>query len=103
PGGAPLADCQAAIADAGIALLAAETHALERCWEDRARGRHANACPSPGDGKAAPELARAADALRTAVCRACGGPDGTCDGSADLSPSAIGFVGTCPALDVAGG
>src|SRR5262249_34437707 len=83
---AEAAACQAALVDAGIPLVGAETRALARCWDDRARGRHANACPTPGNGKAGPALAKAAGALQASVCRACGGPDKTCDGSGDLAP-----------------
>lgn len=102
-GGAGLTACQTAIVDAGITLLRDETKALAKCWEDRARGRHTNACPAPGNGKAAPALTRAEDTFRAAVCRACGGADKACDGNGDLAPSTIGFLASCPDVPASGG
>ena len=53
--------------------------------------------------KAGPGIAKAAASLTTSICAACGGPDGHCGGGDDLTPSAIGFLSTCPALTIPGG
>jgi hypothetical protein len=60
------------------------------------RGKHSNLCPSPGDGKAATKIAKAEAKKVKAICKACGGADGLCDGAGDFSPSAIGAYPFCP-------
>lgn len=88
--------CQTTIGKEGAKLLDVSWRALTRCWDARARGKHANVCPEPGDGRAAPALAAAAATARVKICKACGGPDHTCDGIADLGVAEIGFDATCP-------
>jgi hypothetical protein len=103
PTGSTLAACQAAIGQASATFYGKRAKALKRCWQARAAGRHTNPCPSPGDGHATQAIARAAARFTDAVCRACGGADGACGGGDDLTPVAIGFLGSCPALAGADG
>ncbi len=95
--------CQATIGKEGAKLFDASWKALTRCWDARLAGKHANSCPSPGDGKAAPALAAAAATARAKICKACGGRDGTCDGIADIAVADIGFDPTCPSVGGCGG
>jgi hypothetical protein len=98
PPASALARCQVAIADAHATFHRKATKVLRRCWLGRAAGRHANACPEPGDGRAGPAIARAAARLHERVCRGCGGGDGACGGPDDLAPAAIGFLAACPGI-----
>jgi hypothetical protein len=95
--------CRAAMGKAVGKFVGAKTKALAGCWSARARGKHTNACPDPGDGKAAAAIARATATLRASICAACGGLDGACGGGDDLTPADVGFVAECPAVDVPGG
>jgi hypothetical protein len=90
--------CQRAIGKAGARYLSKRAKAMEKCWEARIRGQHSNACPSPGDGKAATQIANAEEKKQAAICRACGGVDRQCNGAGDTSPSDIGFTSSCPAV-----
>ena len=51
--------CQRAIGAGAEDFFAAKSSALRKCWNARAKGKHANACPSPGDGKADAAIAKA--------------------------------------------
>lgn len=95
--------CQRKIGAAAEAFFAAKSDALRRCWNARAKGKHANACPSPGDGKAAGAIAQAAAKLEEAICKACGGEDKTCGGDDDFAPAAIGFATDCDDVRVPDG
>ncbi len=88
--------CQVAIGRATSAFFTAKTKALGKCWDGRYNGKHVNACPSPGDGKAAAAIMKAENKKINAISRACG----------PLGPtvvSQIGFVGNCPAVTIPGG
>jgi len=86
--GSALNRCQRAIGKATAAFFTAKTRALAKCWNARHLGKHANACPSPGDGKAAAAIAKAeAKKVRT-IAQACRA----------FAPSEIGFPSTCPAV-----
>ena len=98
-----LQGCQAAIAKATNAFAVARAKALRKCWSLRLAGKHANACPDPGDGKVAAAIAKARTKLHDAICKACAGDDHACGTADDLSPSAIGFATTCPAFTVPNG
>ncbi len=91
--------CQRAIGKSVAKYLASRAKALGRCWDARLLGRHSNPCPVPGDGQAALRIAKAEDKKQKSICKACGGADGTCDGSGDVTPSAVGFATSCPAVD----
>jgi hypothetical protein len=106
PPGAPAAAgtaCRRAIGKEIARYFRATSHALARCWAARARGAHANPCPDPGDGAARPAIDRARAVAESRICRACGGADGQCGGSDDVSLAAIGGIDRCPAVTVPGG
>ena len=86
--GSALARCQIAIGKATAAFFAAKSRALAKCWDARHLGKHASDCPSPGDGKAAPAIAKAEAKKIAAINKACGG----------FTPATIGFVAQCPAV-----
>lgn len=90
--------CQRALVKATGKFASATSKVMGRCWDARFTGQHANACPVPGDGKAAGLLARAESKKVASICRACGGDDHACGGSGDLTPSQIGFVASCPVI-----
>ncbi len=90
--------CQRAIGKATARYLEKRSKAMEACWEARLKGLHSNPCPSPGDGKAAAQIAKEEQRKTTTICRACGGPDRACGGGGDATPGAIGFASSCPAV-----
>ncbi|HJQ83812.1 MAG TPA: hypothetical protein VKA21_07045, partial [Candidatus Binatia bacterium] len=95
--------CQRTIGKETTRFLAAKSKALAKCWDARLKGKHTNACPTPGDGRAAGAIARAELRKRSRICSACGGPDSACSGGNDLTRAQIGFVASCPAVTVPGG
>jgi hypothetical protein len=95
--------CVAAVEEEGARLATATSKALARCWEARAKGKHSNACPEPGDGVAGPVIAAAVARATTRICKACGGADRACGGTDDVDPAALGFAASCPAVTVPGG
>ena len=100
--------CQRAIAEAAAANFGGRSLALQRCWDGRARQRHEDDCATQsGLGAEARAAALRIERLRTKlarkVCKACGGPDGLCDGVDDLSSSAIGFAPFCEPVRTPGG
>ena len=95
--------CQRAIGAAVETFFAAKSDALRKCWNARAKGKHANPCPSPGDGKAAGAIAQAAAKLEEAICKACGGADKVCGGADDFAPVTIGFATDCDDVRVPDG
>jgi|GEM_PF-1379598 len=96
--------CQAAIGKEQQKFFAAKSKILGKCWAARLKGKHANPCPNPGDGKAAAAIVKAETKLRTALCKACGGADKLCGGGDDLAIPDL-FVSTlgCRALQVPDG
>jgi hypothetical protein len=116
--------CQRAIGAATARFTLAKEQKLRQCWDARAAGKHADACPDVAapEGSPARKAALAiakADAKRVAtICKACGGADKRCDdavvrlddapvagsgGSDDFPPTAIGFPAVCPGLQVPDG
>ncbi len=93
-----LARCASAIAREGTRLEARTSRALAACWAGRAAGKHANACPVPGDGKAAAVIAAAVTRARASICKACGGADRVCGGADDIAPAILGYPDACPAV-----
>jgi len=103
--GAPAPDrrgCERTIVRTVERLSVKRVRALAACWARRARGAHASAC-ADASGPVAAVLARADESARRAICRACGGPDGACDGVADQVPADLGFLATCPDVTPPGG
>ncbi len=95
--------CPAAIGRESARFVVAQSRALARCWRARNDGRHANACPDPGDGRATPVIAKAAARATAAICAACGGADHACGGTDDVMPATLGFASTCPDVTVPDG
>ncbi len=95
--------CQGAIGAEVVKLHAALSKPLSQCWRKRYKGKHGNACPDPGDGKAALNIAKARAKLQGKVCKVCGGADKACGGGDDFSPAEIGFAERCPAVGSCGG
>ncbi len=95
--------CQSTIGKEGAKLFDAIWKALGRCWDARLTGKHANLCPSPGNGKAAPAIAAAMAGARAKICKACGGHDGRCDAVDDIAVAEIGVAPACPGAGTCGG
>lgn len=116
--------CQRAIGKAATAFALAHAKSVQKCWDLRLAGKHAGVCPdataapkSPSQ-KAAAAIASAERKKIATICKACGGADKRCDravialdggvvpgsgNSDDLTPAAIGFPSTCPAVQLPGG
>jgi hypothetical protein len=90
--------CQVAIGKESAKFLAAKSKALQKCRDSRFKGKHANPCPDPGDGKAAEAIEKAESKKVAAICKACGGKDKACDGIDDFAVADIGFPDFCPPL-----
>jgi len=97
-----LSKCQLAIGKAAAQFFAASSKALARCFDARLNGKHDNACPTPGDGKAEAAIAQAEEKKRAAICKACGGDDKTCGTADDWTPTEIGFPAHCPSVNGCG-
>ncbi len=96
--------CQREIGRSTTAFLRKKSGALSNCWTSVNLGRATDPCPVPGDGgKASAAIAKSEARKQFNICRACGGTDQACDGNGDLTPAAIGFVSSCPAVTVPGG
>lgn len=103
PASGPAGGCMTAIGKETARLATTTSKALARCWEARGKGTHANPCPEPGDGLAAPAIESAVARATTRLCKACGGADHACGGPDDLAPASLGFASTCPDVAVPGG
>jgi hypothetical protein len=90
--------CQKALTAAATGLADARLAANARCLAARLGGKHDQPCPFPGDGKAAPELAKARAKAEKAVCKACGGADKACGGADDLGRDLVGIASACPGV-----
>jgi polyhydroxybutyrate depolymerase len=119
--------CQQTIGKAAEKFLAAKSKTLQKCWDARIKGKHGDTCPDPAGvpgsagRKAADAIAKAESKKAAAICKACGGDDRNCDAAgttpsggsfggsggsgtaADLTPAAIGFAASCPAVTVPAG
>ena len=87
--------CQRSLGQASTKFFLDRLKALQKCWDGRLRGKHANACPDPGDGKAVTRIAHAEESKQTRICRACGGADHQCGGGDDLTTGQVGFAAMC--------
>jgi hypothetical protein len=101
--------CQQTIGREAQKFLAAKAKEIVKCWDARIKGKHGGSCPNAAAAagtpsrKAADKIAKAEAKARAKICKSCGGADGLCDGSGDLTPAAIGASPTCPAVTVPGG
>ncbi len=101
---APSADssvqrCQREIGRSAVKAFRAENKARQKCADSHLKGG-GGSCPDP---KTTDAVARARAKAVAKICQACGGGDGVCGGSGDLTPAAIGFPDSCPAVTVPGG
>jgi hypothetical protein len=103
PSSSTLARCATAVTKESARLMTSASKALARCWDARAKGRHTNLCPVPGDGVAQAAIAGAAGRAETRICKACGGADRACGGPDDLLPAVLGFPATCADVRVPDG
>jgi len=103
PAGDAVLRCAAAVAKESGRLAATTSKVLATCWAAREAGKHSNACPVPGDGRAGPTIAAAEARATAAMCKACGGADRACGGPDDLTPALLGSPPSCPAVSVPGG
>ncbi len=93
--------CQAVIGKAGATFLAAQSKALQKCWDGKNKGK-INDCP---DVKAGDGISKAAVKLTKSINGACGGKDKQPGGdgdNADFTPMEIGFPATCMDVDFPG-
>ena len=89
--------CQGTIGKAGAKFLAAQSKALQKCWDGKSKGK-VNDCP---DVKVGDSVSKAAVKLASTINRRCGGKDkqpGGAGENADFTPTEIGFPASC--LDV---
>jgi hypothetical protein len=94
--------CQQAIGTATAKYLLDRSTAIEKCEDARFAGVHQNPCPTPGDGRAGPAIAKAERKKVLRICRACGGSTRACGDPDALVPAAFGFVSACPAVTPVG-
>ena len=87
--------CQGAIGKATAKFLGAKSKALQKCWNVQLAAGTSNPCP---DATTTSAIGLAEQKKVASICKACGGPDKLCDGTGDLTPSAVGFVASCPAV-----
>ncbi len=95
--------CQKTIGKAASSFLNSQSKALQKCWDAVIKGTFPGPCPDPGDGKAHAAIDKAENKMKSAICKACGGPDKTCDGTGDLTPAQIGFPSDCSSVTIPGG
>jgi hypothetical protein len=93
-----LVACQKALAAAATTLADVRLAVDAKCLDARLAGKHANACPLPGDGKGAAKLAGVRAKAEAKVCKACGGDDKQCGGAADLGLEQVGVAPGCPGV-----
>lgn len=99
--GTDLNRCQAAIGKNMARLFAIRAQALAKCEDKLLSGVQAGPCPDAA--KTLPKLARAADKLQVAICKACGGLDRNCGTADDITPAMIGFPASCTDVTVPNG
>ena len=95
-----VARCQREIGRSAAKAFRAEGKALQKCADGRLKGSSGGSCPDP---KTTSLIQRARAKAVTKICQVCGGSDGVCGGSGDLTPAAIGFPATCPSVTIPGG
>jgi len=96
--GSDVNKCQVAIGKNATKFLNAKNKALAKCEKGVMKGTIVGTCPDAAGAQ--PAIAKADSKKRAGICKACGGDDKTCDGVGDLTPTAIGFASSCPAVTV---
>jgi hypothetical protein len=118
--------CQRTIGKETAKYLLDKEKRLQKCWDARMKGKHADTCPDAGAPfgstarKTAEKIAKAESKKIVKICKACGGDDRACDtpvtpvnplvpvlggsgGGDDVTPAAIGFPAICTDLKIPGG
>jgi len=101
--------CQRTIAKEAQKFLAKKSKELQKCWDKRLKGDHADTCPDAAAPlgtparTAADKIARVEAKMQAKLCNACGGADKLCDGVDDFLPGTIGFPTTCDVVMIPGG
>ena len=86
--------CQGTIGKAAAKFLAAQSKALQKCWDGKIKGK-VNDCP---DVKVGDSVSKAAVKLASTINGACGGKDkqpGGAGDDADFTVAEIGFLKNC--------
>jgi hypothetical protein len=91
--GTTLNKCQVSVGKSVSRFFAAKAQALAKC-EDKVL-KTGSGGPCPDAAKTLPKINRAAAKVMNDICRACGGDDHACGGSADILPATIGFPANC--------
>jgi hypothetical protein len=94
--------CQVTLGKASAKYLATRAKILQHCWDARLKGMHMMVCPDPNDTKIQLALSNAHVKAQDAICKACGGPEKTCNGSGDVTRPEIGFAFDCPSVQPVG-
>jgi hypothetical protein len=85
--------CRAAIVKSSAAFVHSKAKLLQKCEEDRLKGKIAGPCP---DARAQGRIATALERLRANIAKACAGKDKTCGTGDDEPLAAIGWSINCP-------
>jgi len=101
--------CQQAIEKSVWAFYVKKSQILQKCWDGRLVGQHADTCPdasapagSPAR-KAADQIAAEEAKKVASICKACGGDDKACGGGDDVPLGDLyNPVPTCPAVTLPG-
>jgi hypothetical protein len=93
--------CQVAIGKNTAKFLQSKNKALQKCEDGILKGTVVGPCPD--SLKAEPAITKAESKKIAKICKACGGPDKTCDGVDDFTPAQIGFPANCPSVTIPGG
>jgi hypothetical protein len=127
--GSALNKCQRAIGKETMKFAITKEKNINKCWDALRKGLSVGSttCPDLGGTpglaaeKAAQKIKKAEEKKVTKICKACGGPTGSCDDAIDtslivpggaiipglaaaddLAPGSIGFMATCPAVTIPG-
>jgi hypothetical protein len=72
--------CQRTLGRATAKYLTTRAGILQKCWDARLAGKHSMSCPDPLDDEIWQKIGKANIKASDAICKACGGADGTCGG-----------------------
>lgn len=97
--------CQQKILKEAWKFYQAKSKILQKCWDKRVLGKHADFCPDAGAAqgseaqKAAAKIAKAEVKKVAKMCKACGGDDKLCGGGDDIPLASVySPAPTCPAV-----
>ncbi len=87
--------CQRTILKEAWKFYQTRSKILQKCWDKRLLGKHADACPDAGAAvgseaqKAAAKIAKAEAKQVAKTCKACGGDDKLCNGVGDIPMASL--------------